>query len=133
MLSDSQLWKDGKYDEIEAIIKTNRGLHPIFQKWDHLSRNLQEHELMHALLTALRRFRNADLKGTEEDIFAEAFFSFILEPSSFYKTTEEGWIKAIKSDDYLRNYILRKLKSKIKMYQQFNSYAERLIKQLEMP
>jgi len=137
-LSDSQLWNDaiekGKYDEIEAIIKRNRSLHPIFQKWDHLSRSIQKHELMSALLATVRCLRTVGDKLADlEDAFTELFFSLILEPS-FYtsiKVDVKGWIKAIKSDDHLRNYILKKLKSKRKLYQQFNSYTEKLIKQFE--
>jgi len=137
-LSDSRLWNDviekGKYDEIEAIIKRNRSLHPIFQKWDHLSRSIQKHELMSALLATVMCLRTVGDKLADlEDAFTELFFSLILEPS-FYTSIKfdvKGWIKAIKSDDYLRNYILKKLKSKRKLYQQLNSRTETLIKQFE--
>jgi len=135
VLSDGQLWSDAfkndKYDEVETIIKRNRDIHPLLQKWDHLSRNIQKHELMSALLATVMCLRRVE--GDLKDAFTEFFFSLILEPS-FYasiKVDMEGWIKAIKGDDELRKYILKKLRSKRKLYQQFNSSTKRFIKQLE--
>jgi len=91
---------------------------------------------MSALLATVMCLRTIGDKVADlEDAFTELFFSLILEPS-FYtsiKVDVKGWIKAIKSDDYLRNYILKKLKSKRKLYQQLNSHTETLIKQFEEP
>ncbi|MHA1711543.1 MAG: hypothetical protein ACTSUS_05715 [Candidatus Freyarchaeota archaeon] len=142
LLSDVRLWngvfENDKYDEIDMIIKRNKHLHPLFQKWDHLSRNIQKHELMGALLATVRCIHvekvQAHVRTNLKDAFTDLFFSLILEPS-FYTTIQvdmNGWIKAIKGDDDLRKHILNRLRANKEFYQRSIKVFTKLLEEIKV-
>jgi hypothetical protein len=120
-------------NKLEEIIRRWSQVHPLFSKWEHLSRYIPKNELVAAILASAAQCVTSmqyDSQLKLEDLFMEAFWTPILTTYALSVQDKGPWVAAALTDKELKDYIVKNIGEQHKFVEQYFQYQRQLLKEL---